>query len=352
MTQTQTQQVQQPPRSWQQRLKWLGPGLTWMAAGAGGAGELLFPPRVGALYGYALLWAVVAAVVLKWFINREIGRLAVCSGATLLDGFKQLPGPQNWAVWLILVPQFLVAVTSIAGLAGSAATAFILLFPGNTQFWMIVTVLSTMVFLIWGSYKSLERAATFLAIILAVVAIVTAISVFPSINTIAAGLVPQIPDNVQYGEIVPWLSYVLAGAAGMTWYSYWVVEKGYGAANQPHQRGEIINPKNFNADDRKRLRGWLAEMTLDITIGVSGGLLIVLAFLILGAELLRPVGLLPAEDRIADVLGRLLGGVWGPVGYWFMIVAVLTGFWQTTLTNQDGWGRLFADGTNYLCCNP
>lgn len=89
-------------------------------------------------------------------------------------------------------------------------------------------------------------------------------------------------------------------------------------------------------------------MTLDITIGVSGGLLIVLAFLILGAELLRPVGLLPAEDRIADVLGRLLGGVWGPVGYWFMIVAVLAGFWQTTLTNQDGWGRLFADGTNIV----
>jgi Mn2+/Fe2+ NRAMP family transporter len=246
------------------------------------------------------------------------------------------------------VPQFLVAVASIAGLAGSAATALILLLPGDARFWMIMTVLSTMAFLIWGHYKRLERAATVLAIALAVIAIVTAVSIFPNLNTLAAGLVPQLPADVQHREIVPWLSYVLAGAAGMTWYSYWVVEKGYGAANQPHQLGEILDPKDFNQDDRQRLWGWLSEMTLDITIGVVGGLLIVVAFLILGAELLRPKGLLPEENQVAEVLGQLLGGVWDPVGYWFMIIAVLTGFWQTTLTNQDGWERLFADGTSIV----
>lgn len=281
-----------------------------MAAGAGGAGELLFPPRVGSLYGYALLWAIVAAVTLKWFINREIGRFA--------------------------------------GLAGATETALILLLPGDARFWMIMTVLSTMAFLVWGHYKRLERAATVLAILLAVVAIVTAISVFPNLSTVAAGLVPQIPADVQYREIVPWLSYVLAGAAGMTWYSYWGIEKGYGAANQSHHLGEIINPKEFNRDERQRLRGWLSEMTLDVTIGVMSGLLIVLAFLILGTELLRPEGLLPEENQVAAVLGQLLGQVWGPIGYWFMIIAVLMGFWQTTLTNQDGWGRLFADGTNIV----
>lgn len=340
--------IQKPPQSWRQRLMWLGPGLTWMAAGAGGAGELLFPPRVGSLYGYALLWAIITAVILKWFINREIGRLAVCTGATLLDGFKQLPGPRNWAIWLILVPQLLVSVTAIAGLAGSAATALILFLPGDTRFWMIVTLLTTMGFLLWGHYKTLERVATVLAAVLALVAIITAMSVFPDLNSLAAGLVPQIPNNVDYSEIVPWLSFVLAGAAGMTWYSYWVVAKGYGAAQQASQPGQMLEPNSLSSHDRRYLRGWLTEMTLDITIGVIGGLLIVLAFLILGTELLRPKGLLPEEDRVAEVLGQLLGGVWGPVGFWFMTAAVLAGFWQTTLTNQDGWARLFADGTNIL----
>ena len=47
--------IPQPPRGWG-RLLWLGPGFLWMVSAAG-SGELLFTPRVGALYGYALLWA-------------------------------------------------------------------------------------------------------------------------------------------------------------------------------------------------------------------------------------------------------------------------------------------------------
>jgi Mn2+/Fe2+ NRAMP family transporter len=319
-----------------------------MAAGAGGAGELLFPPRVGSLYGYAFLWAIVAAVVLKWFINHEIGRFSTCTGETLLDGFKKVPGPKNWAVWLIVLPQLFVAVGAIAGLSGSAATALILVFPGDNRLWMAVILLTTMVFLLWGKYKKLEQVASFLAIALALAAIVTAITVFPNISALTAGLVPQLPANTNYGEIVPWLSFVLAGAAGMTWYSYWIAEKGYGAAEYARSVGEAVNPREMSTQERQGLRGWLSIMTLDLTLGVIGGLLIVMAFLILGTELLRPQGLVPAENRVAEVLGTLLGDVWGPVGYWFMIVAVFTGFWQTVLTNQDGWARLFADGTNII----
>jgi Mn2+/Fe2+ NRAMP family transporter len=113
-------------------------------AAAAGAGELLFTPRIGALYGYTLLWALLAAVLLKWCINREIGRFAVCTGATILDGFKQLPEPKNWAVWVILVPQLMVAVSTIAGLASSSATALILVFPGGIRLWMIVCVVAAM----------------------------------------------------------------------------------------------------------------------------------------------------------------------------------------------------------------
>src|SRR5688500_11410174 len=109
-----TQTVPPSPKG-RQIFKWLGPGFLWMVSAAG-SGELLFTPRIGALYGYALLWALAAAVALKWFINREIGRYAVCTGESVLRGFATLPGPRNWAVWVILLPQALVAVTAIAGL--------------------------------------------------------------------------------------------------------------------------------------------------------------------------------------------------------------------------------------------
>lgn len=115
-TQTAAQQerkegIPKPPKGGE-RLKWLGPSFLWMLSAAG-SGELLFTPRIAALYGYSLLWALLAAVILKWFINGEVGRFTVCTGATILEGFKQLPGPKNWSIWLILLPQAVVAVSTL-----------------------------------------------------------------------------------------------------------------------------------------------------------------------------------------------------------------------------------------------
>ena len=335
-----------PPRGWA-RLAWLGPGFLWMVSAAG-SGELLFTPRVGALYGYALVWAMIAAVVLKWFINREIGRFAVCTGATVLDGFKQLPGPRNWAVWLILVPQLVVAVATVAGLAGASATALVLVLPGDVRIWMIASVLAATALVLWGRYKTVEWTAMALGIALALAAMAAAVSVSPDLAALAAGLVPRVPAEVDYGEILPWLGFMLSGAAGMMWYSYWIQAKGYGAAALGKKSDQPIDPKRLSAENRARLRGWVKQMTLDNSVAVVGTLLIAMAFLILGTELLRPKGLVPAENRIAETLGELLGGVWGRVGFWFMVTAVFVGFWDTILSGQDGFGRLFGDGARTL----
>ena len=89
-------------------------------------------------------------------------------------------------------------------------------------------------------------------------------------------------------------------------------------------------------------------MTFSNTLAVIGALLAALAFLILGGELLRPEGLIPEENQVAQTLGSLLGDIWGPFGFWFMIALVFVTFCSTTLSVQDGFGRMFADGTQIL----
>jgi hypothetical protein len=153
---------------------------------------------------------------------------------------------------------------------------------------------------------------------------------------------------VDYAEILPWLGFMLSGAAGLIWYSYWLPAKGYGAAGLPRQADAPPMPRDLTERDRRRLRGWLRQMTLDTSVAVVGALVVTLAFLILGTELLRPEGLVPEEDRIAETLGELLGGVWGRAGFWFMVLGVFVGFWDTVLSDQDGFGRMFADGTRRL----
>ncbi len=220
-------QILQPPKGLEQ-LKWLGPSFIWMLSAAG-SGELLFTPRIAALYGYALLWALLAAVILKWFINREVGRFTVCTGATILEGFKQLPGPKNWAVWLILVPQFAVAISTVAGMAGAAATALILVTGGTVQLWTVIIILVTAAIVFLGQYNVVEKFSSFVGIARTLAVVTAAIFVFPNVRELASGLLPQIPQDVQYQEILPWLGFMLAGAAGMMWYSYWVDARGYGA---------------------------------------------------------------------------------------------------------------------------
>jgi hypothetical protein len=38
----------------------------------------------------------------------------------------------------------------------------------------------------------------------------------------------------------------------------------------------------------------------------------------------------------------------GHLGFWIMVIGVLIGFLATTLTNQEGWARLLANGTQIL----
>ena len=147
--------IPEPPKG-KRMLAWLGPGFLWMVSAAG-SGELLFTPRVGSMYGYTLLWALFAAVMLKFFINREIGRFAVCTGRSVIDGFASLHGSFKWSLWIILIPQLLVAVISIAGLGGGAATALTLMLPGDILIWMIVSVVLATALVVWGKYKGVEK---------------------------------------------------------------------------------------------------------------------------------------------------------------------------------------------------
>lgn len=320
------------------KLKWLGPGFLWMVSAAG-SGELLFSPRVGSLYGYTLIWAMIAAVLFKWFINREIGRYTVCTGETVIDGFGKI---SPWFLYIILVPQLFVAVATIAGLAGSSATALVLVFPGDIRIWTIASILVSTALVTWGRFSIIEMVAMIIAVLLSLSAITAAILVFPDGVALLEGLVPQTPPDLNYEEILPWLGFMLSGAAGMIWYSYWIQKKGYGAA------GLNMGRKDLSTTDTKNLKGWIRQMTLDNNLAVIGTLIITLSFLILGTELLKPQGLVPEEQKVAETLGKILGQLWGPVGFWFMVTGVFIGFWDTVLSDQDGFGRMFSGGVRSL----
>jgi Mn2+/Fe2+ NRAMP family transporter len=338
--------IKKAPRG-AERLKWLGPAFIWMLSAAG-SGELLFTPRIASQYGYTLIWALVIAVAMKWFINREIGRYTVCTGATFFRGLASLPN-KRWVLWLIIVPQLAVAVATIAGLAGAASSAIVLLVEVPLWLPAVAIIVLASLLISMGGFKTVEKLMTILAIVISLSILAAAVATEPDMAKVGAGFVPGIPTGVKVDEVMSWLGFMLAGAAGLMWFSYWTAARGYGAASD--NQHEPIEPGNLPEEQKKELRSWIKHMTIANTLAVCGALVIAFAFLILGAELLQPQGLLPEKARVAETLGQLMGGVWGRIGFWFMIGAVFVTFVSTILSDQDGFGRMFSDGTSILAAD-
>ncbi|WP_028571735.1 Nramp family divalent metal transporter [Desulfonatronum lacustre] len=334
------------PTKWE-RLKWFGPGFVWMVSSVG-SGSILFTPRVGSRYGYDLLWAALIVTFLTWVIIREIGRYTVVSGRTILEGYEGLKGPRGWAVWLIFVPGIVSGIVVVSGIAALVGSALVIVLPLNQAVASVGIILVSAVLVISGQYKKLELVTTVMAVIMIVSVFLTAIAVFPGWEAYGRGLIPTMVPDFDLYFILPWFGFLLAGAAGMMWFSYWVAARGYG--------GEIIegddtlppetSTKRSDADTR--LRRWLVIMSTTAAIGVLGATIVNFSFLTLGAELLRPLGVIPEGIRVAEDLARLLGEVWGGPGQYLLVAGIFVALWGSILSNQDGWGRMYADATLML----
>jgi len=344
------------PHGWEV-VKWMGPAIIWMIS-AIATGELLFTPRIASLYGYSVLWTLILAIFLKTVLSIEIGRYAVVTGGSLLQGIKNLPGPANWGIWLIVLPQFLVAVATITGMAGAAGSAVILALPGSFTVWAAIILLVSLALVFLGRYRGVELTSIVMALVIIVALVATAGFIFPGIAPLAAGLVPSLPADVVFAELLPWLGFVMSGAAGLIWYSYWLTARGYGAAyHTVHRRGgeeRVIEEEalpeiaHLSRGEKEYMQGWLRVMAISTVIAAGIVLLLLVALLILGAELLRPEGLLPEGPEVTAVLSVLLGDVWGAPGIWLMILAAFFAFWSTLIANLDGWTRMLGQGSIFI----
>ena len=293
----------------------IGPGLVVAATGVG-AIDLVATLIAGSLYGYALLWCVVAGCVMKVVLVEGVGRYTLASGKTIYEGWSTLG---RWTT--VYFAPYIVVWGFVYGAAAMAGTGLPLasLFPVfSVKTWGILSGLIGLA-LVWaGRYGLFEKVCAALVGIMFVTMVGAAAITLPNLPELLTGLLPTIPDD----GILYVLS--LAGGVGGTItlaaYGYWIREKGWTTP---------VHMRLMRIDNR-------------IAYAVTG--LFVLATLIVGAELLYSAkiavgtgdqGLLDLSHVLADRYGEWMGKVF-LVGFWAAAMSSLVGVW-------NGVSLMFAD---------
>ena len=307
-----------------ERPRWqlIGPGLVVAATGVG-ASDMVATLVAGSRYGYALLWAVIAGVLIKIALVEGAGRYSLATGRTIFEGWRSLGA---WTSWYfgpyIILWGFVYGATAMSSSALPLAAAF----PAvSLTTWSILMGLAGFVMVWFGRYALFERITAALVGIMFVVVVGLAVIAVPNVPSMLTGLVPTLPR----GEGGLMYTLALAGGVGGTItlaaYGYWLREKGWSTP------------------------GWMRVMRIDNAAAYILTGVFVIAMLIVGAEVVRAAGVsLGASDEGLLGLRAVLADRYGPtvatgflVGFWAASFSSLLGVWNgVSLMFADYWGNL------------
>ena len=340
----------------------LGPSIVW-ASEYIGSGEVILATRNGAIFGTGIIWVVISGVFLKFWIGMSGARYTVCTGEGMIDMFSRMPGPKNWAVWIVLVAQFISATIAIGSIATAAGIFLSSMLPISYAIggW-IVTLVAFLVAWV-GRFNLIKVVMSVLVFVMIIGVIWVAAVVFPGWDDFFRGFIPRIPKVPDWAvdqgvstnpwkEILPLLGWGAGGFASQVWYSYWVIGAGYGAAKKDlfGKSADIVKLKEFGREDAKRLLGWSRIVYYDSSLAVVLGITITIGFMIAGAGVLGPAELAPSGEHVALQLSGIFSSKWGNLGGFLFLLGGSAALMATQVGQLAGWPRLLAD--TFRICIP
>jgi Mn2+/Fe2+ NRAMP family transporter len=333
-------EVEEPPPSAIRAVSRLGPGMV-LAASIVGSGELIATTTLGAQAGYVALWVVLASCAVKPAVQAELGRYTVATGETGLEALDRMPGPRlgvSWILWAWAATVFL-SLLQVGGMYGGLAQLLSILVPAvPSAAWALGLLALTLALVLGGGYERVEKLA------LVKVALFTLLTVFAaavlargggslSWAGVAEGLKLRLPE-AGFATALAVYGITGVGATELFMYPYWCVEKGY---------ARFVGPPDGTAARLRRARGWIRLMHADIGASMVLYTLATVAFYLLGAGVLSPLGLVPSARDMIPTLSRLytdtLGGWVLPLFYLGATVTLYGTIFAATAAHS----RLYAD---------
>ena len=299
--QTKEQEGAPIPSTFWGYVKSFGPGivvvLTWL-----GAGDLVDSAVAGAHYGYALMWGLALALIVRYVLVSIIAKYQLMNvhRHTVFEGYSKI-----WIFYPIILGVGGVVLghfyNSYMVKGAGEAIYHILGDVGGIFMWSVVIVIAGCLITGKAIYRYLELTEKIILAVLALSLIGGAIAVKPSVGPMLLGTFAfAVPAQVgAFGAITVVISLIgaVGGSLANLLYPTFMRDKGY------------IRPEH-----RKVQR-------YDMMFGIAMIIILDLAVWVMGAEVLHPKGItINNFNDLAKLLGQMFGrpgeiliylGVWG-----------------------------------------
>jgi Mn2+/Fe2+ NRAMP family transporter len=218
-------------------IKNIGPGII-TAALVFGPGSLTINTKLGAGFGFQLLWAIPLSILFMIIYTAMSARIGLVLEQSFIQEIRVRYG--RFLSLVIGLDVFLITASFQAGNAIGAGVAFGELFHTSTTPWVIFfSVLAISLLFFRSFYKILETVMIFLVLLMCAAFLLTVIISRPNLGAILMGLIPTLPQGAEYLTVALMASSFAVG--GAFYQSYLVREKNWKRAEAAEAVGESRN---------------------------------------------------------------------------------------------------------------
>ncbi|MDQ4083852.1 MAG: Nramp family divalent metal transporter, partial [Actinomycetota bacterium] len=361
--------IPEPPENLRGRMS-LGTALAFFGPGAIvasltiGSGETVFATRVGAVFGYAVLWTAFITLIAKGALVYASNHYITVTGEHPMSRFARIfPGPRGWFPILIGVLAIASFPTFASGLSVALGTYLQeQLGLGNSQVWAVVLILLAAALAYLGGYGPLEKVQLAIVTLLVVLVLVAMFVSRPDWLGVLGGLIPNIP------EYQPWVAekypdlvarpvlvelVVFLGALGGGMYDYvgytgLLREKKWGLLGHREVdaiedrisnlgRGEQI-PLSERPEDVRNARQWTLAPLGDTLMSFAALGIFTIAFVVNGVSILGETQRVPEDENILTYQAEFLTAI-TPIFRFFYPVAIIMVFFGTIYALWEVYNR-------------
>ncbi|WP_257668339.1 Nramp family divalent metal transporter [Parapedobacter tibetensis] len=298
--------------------KWLvalGPGIV-TAAIVFGPSKITITSKMGAMYGYDLLWVVVVAIFFMIVFTNIASRIGVATRQSLLSTIREKYG--KWVSGLIGIGIFMVAASfqagnsvgigiSIAEARGTSSVPWIILF----------NVIGIALLFFRDFYKILERLMITIVGLMLFAFLTTMFLALPDISGILAGFVPTAPTG-SIGLVIAFFASCFS-IVGAFYQTYLVQER------------KKISP-GLNLDNNKGVTGM-------IILGLMSAVVMICAAAVLHQQQI-PV------NKASD-MAKALEPLFGSYASQLFLIGLFGASFSSLIGNATIGGSLLSDGFGY-----